>query len=1188
MKKSILFGVFLHVCLLLQAQLGNDPYTPPAIVPQAPEVSSLLKFTETPVSYQTGVPNISIPIANISGRDLSASVSISYHAGGHRVNEESTWVGLGWSLSAGGQITRTVKGAVDDHAPMGYVHTPLTIETLQDVCENGGTFQGQSCVQLENNESYDFDPDDFNYSMMGLSGRFMFDQRRDGNNPQGHIVQFPEKNMIIEPTFAPVTVVNGVTDARERIIAWDITDTNGTKYRFEEGNRMIKTNNFTFAQGGNTPQLNSSGPAATNLDYIETWDLVRAVSVNNDTITFEYNRPTLPVGNTGTNWVFNDYTCTPVNEQVSSDVSNPAIFQYNPSNSIVTYAGVERSYTELTKITTSQGYIEFVKSTSPRQDTQSNKYSLKTINLYSTVNGITNLIKSAELIQDYFVATPSTSNEFIGSYGQSTSIPANQSSFLNKRLKLNEVKFHSTDVSTTLNDSYSYNFIYNNQELPHKRSNAQDHWGYYNGAGNVSLIPGFSMNVQTGYQSSPITINYNPSNSANRNVNPNYTQASVLKEIIFPEGGKTVFTFESNQSNAQDPYDGYATQGFNMVAYESTPNEITTSGNTTDYRFYKSFSISNDAKDAPGDSSKTEVNYNGYTSRCADSDAIYGLQDMICNTMFLKIFEENSSIPIVSEPIWSMGSVLLDKGKTYRAEITMQITASNNGSSIVYDYDFDAHSTSLDIDWKKQQTFYPPPAYFGGLRVKEIKTINESSIAKYKQYQYEGGSILSAPVYYSIGTNAVHSVQSSSWQPLITSQGSYVNYLNVVETMIDSTQTNAAPPPNIGNGNGNYYSPDKITTIRRFARVTGNLNGWNAPYVYEWTAGRLNYLENMHQSKGDKTETLIRQKETFTRSIYSSEHPVKGWRRTSRWALNDPKNPFLLQNLYTVPEVSLYYFLYSFQTQPYRNRTTLFENGKEMTTTTTSYYESIPFHSNPTRLVTTGSDGKVTETLMKYPYESGNSTLLGENRVNTLLETITVKDSIVRQRVKNEYAMDQGNYLPKYVKASKFYEAITGGIISAPEPEERLVYHSYYANGKVREVSKKDGTYITYIWGYNGTMPVAKIENATYGDISSYVSAIESASDLDNDRTEDTIQSNGSITYVGDEGNLRVALNNLRNALPNAMVTSYTYDPLIGVTSITDPRGNTIYYDYDGFNRLISVKDRDGHLLSTNTYNYKN
>lgn len=66
---------------------------------------------------------------------------------------------------------------------------------------------------------------------------------------------------------------------------------------------------------------------------------------------------------------------------------------------------------------------------------------------------------------------------------------------------------------------------------------------------------------------------------------------------------------------------------------------------------------------------------------------------------------------------------------------------------------------------------------------------------------------------------------------------------------------------------------------------------------------------------------------------------------------------------------------------------------------------------------------------------------------------------------------------------------------------------------------------------------------------------------------------------------LRVALEDVRidaSFKDKWQVTTYTYDPLIGVTSITDPRGETIYYEYDEFNRLEFVKDADGNILSKN------
>ena len=232
---------------------------------------------------------------------------------------------------------------------------------------------------------------------------------------------------------------------------------------------------------------------------------------------------------------------------------------------------------------------------------------------------------------------------------------------------------------------------------------------------------------------------------------------------------------------------------------------------------------------------------------------------------------------------------------------------------------------------------------------------------------------------------------------------------------------------------------------------------------------------------------------------------------------------------------------------------------------------------------------------MKYAYEMNNTTLLNANRISAPLETATIRENIVMQTIKNEYALDNGNYLPKKVSSQKSQQVAVGII---PTLEERLIYHSYYANGNIREVSQKDGTRIVYLWGYQESSPIAKIENATFVEVetalatlsSTYntIAKIQTFSNDDLTRTVDIFDVNGNRTYQGKEGNLREAFDLLRNALPKAMITSLTYDPLIGTTSVTDPRGNIIYYEYDGLKRLIAVKDREGNIVSENTYHYKN
>ena len=83
------------------------------IVPQTPNVMVLGKYGDNPVNMANGVPNIDIPLYFIKTAELELPISVSYHAGGIKVDEESSFIGLGWALNAGGVITRVVKDRDD-------------------------------------------------------------------------------------------------------------------------------------------------------------------------------------------------------------------------------------------------------------------------------------------------------------------------------------------------------------------------------------------------------------------------------------------------------------------------------------------------------------------------------------------------------------------------------------------------------------------------------------------------------------------------------------------------------------------------------------------------------------------------------------------------------------------------------------------------------------------------------------------------------------------------------------------------------------------------------------------------------------------------------------------------------------------------------------------------------------------
>ncbi|MCH7400745.1 hypothetical protein ACFOUP_12300 [Belliella kenyensis] len=94
--------------------------------PPPPEAGALLKNVNIPVSLTTGVPNISIPIHTIDLNGFSLPISINYNSSGIKTSETASNVGLGWSLSAGGMISSMVLG-ISDLEGNGYLYTGVNI-----------------------------------------------------------------------------------------------------------------------------------------------------------------------------------------------------------------------------------------------------------------------------------------------------------------------------------------------------------------------------------------------------------------------------------------------------------------------------------------------------------------------------------------------------------------------------------------------------------------------------------------------------------------------------------------------------------------------------------------------------------------------------------------------------------------------------------------------------------------------------------------------------------------------------------------------------------------------------------------------------------------------------------------------------------------------------------------------------
>jgi len=125
---------------------------------------------------------------------------------------------------------------------------------------------------------------------------------------------------------------------------------------------------------------------------------------------------------------------------------------------------------------------------------------------------------------------------------------------------------------------------------------------------------------------------------------------------------------------------------------------------------------------------------------------------------------------------------------------------------------------------------------------------------------------------------------------------------------------------------------------------------------------------------------------------------------------------------------------------------------------------------------------------------------------------------------------------------------------------------NYNTNGNMVYINEKNANRVVYLWGYNNQYPIAEIKNTTYDEVVANleVNPDDLATSLVPDMTK---------------------VDKLRTKLPNAMISTYTYKPLVGILTATAPNGIVTTFVYDTFNRL---KYTNGNIVKENQYHYVN
>lgn len=221
------------------------------LVMPSPNASSISVAGQGNVDMYTGKFNFNLPIFTLKSRTLEVPISLNYSTSGAKVDENASWVGHQWSLSAGGVISRVMKGLPDefdgrigptcsgclDFNAKGYLNTkPIvdwsSLENSTDYANKKRIIELASFTSLTGfNDGNGFptgldsQPDEFYFNFGNYSGKFVFDQ--DGN-----ILTIPYQNLTITKTI----INNASTGNRPKIAKFEVVTPEGTTYVFGDAN----------------------------------------------------------------------------------------------------------------------------------------------------------------------------------------------------------------------------------------------------------------------------------------------------------------------------------------------------------------------------------------------------------------------------------------------------------------------------------------------------------------------------------------------------------------------------------------------------------------------------------------------------------------------------------------------------------------------------------------------------------------------------------------------------------------------------------------------------------------------------------------------------------------------------------------------------------------------------------------
>jgi hypothetical protein len=923
--------------------------------------------------------------------------------------------------------------------------------------------------------------------------------------------------------------IERIGNANSNVQDFLLTDANGEKYYFTEKESTVYT---TTGSGHSIP----SGA-------VTAWYLTKIVNPNGDEIYLNYEAGTL-----------DEYTSSQ-SQTLRMSVGFPGTqpLCQGSGYSSGPYAGPIVSNT----MQVSGKRIVSISSNNAANGSVTFEYEANSSAL--DINGNTK-IKTIRLLDKTGNIIESTSLDYLNT--------------TNKRNFLSSILFKDPQKK--------YNFEYDTpQNYPERLSKAQDQWGYFNGAySNSVLIP---KNIAD-YGLSK--FNYG---GADKDPNPLYSKVGMLKKVTYPAKGYTELEYEGNTYWGEKTiYPDLFTKSL------QTKTDNLTDESTAEYTFT-----------SPTDQTIT-------ISATLNGNSITACNSFVSSGHYSGFVQINQGTPYVLTRDSNIQQIVINAiaGGTYTVSVHPDFMCSNVRANISY------YPTAPQTFFTNLDT--------GGVRVKSTKDVDPvSNVPVYKRYHYAHKD----DITHSSGLkgNKTYYTDMVKWQtacygtPGSGSLGGCGGVIENSDIVLSSsslmplydtgTMTCLYPFVTISEGGDNFENGGEMKefTVHRDeagANIWGPGGISSGPWTNKgWDNGTEKKSLILRKNSGSSVLDVIQEKENIYEKNDAATFELKNFigKKLFDYACGTPQHTYTCTaadvsmpnnkctgltvgtsvnladldnlNINEYRHVSYWHYLRSQKTTDY------LEGIPVMTQT--EYFYNNPAHYQLNRQKTTFSDGRVNETAYSYAHEKDNQLMIGKNMVGIPLETVNSQTIGTATKTLSKTETGYPVSLPTTETGSLILpQSIKSYDIPNSTVNTEIKYDKYDTRGNILQYTEKTGTPVAFVWGYNGTQPIAQIEGISYDQLAGLglISSIVTASDND-------------ASDPATEAALISALDTFRNnsALKGYRITTFTYDLLKGVTSITPPSGIREAYIYDIYGRLKEVRENDkaGNILKEFKYNYK-